>query len=169
MNREWLTLAFGILLVLTVVVVSVRHNVPWLNRQDESPAEERAAESPSDPPPRGTPSSSDTSAASSKPGTQPDVVRLDASVPVVHKHRLGSCEGTLRATSNGLTYATSNRDHAFRLAFAEVDQFELDSDRRNLRVRQRGGRTWNFTGRGDNPAGLIAFHRQVERTRRAGR
>jgi hypothetical protein len=169
MNREWLTLAFGILLVLTVVVVSVRHNVPWLNQQEESPADDRTADSPSDPPPRGTPSSADPSAAPSKPGTQPDVVRLDASVPVVHKHRLGSCEGTLRATSNGLTYATPDRDDAFRLAFGEVDQFELVQDRRNLRVRQRGGRTWNFTGRGENPAGLIAFHRQVERTRRAGR
>jgi hypothetical protein len=163
MNREWLTLAFGILLVLAVVVVSVMNNMP--SRSDEAaPAEEAGAATPSEPTDvRPAPPSVPTP---SKSPTQAEAVRFDVAVPAVHKHRLGSCEGTLRASSAGLSYNTTNRDDAFRLPFAEVDQFEFEAERRNLRVRQRGGRTWNFTSRGDDIAALGVFARQVERGRR---
>ena len=40
-------------------------------------------------------------------------VRLDAAIPVVHRHRMGSCEGRLVATVEGLRYETANRGDAF--------------------------------------------------------
>ena len=164
MNREWVTLAFGVLLVSTVVVVSVINNMPSRTEQEAGPAEEESAAAPSEPPAiRPAPPAVLTP---SKPPTQAEPVRLDVAVPAVHKHRLGSCEGTLRASSAGLSYSTRDRDDAFRLSFSEVDQFEFEADRRNLRVRQRGGRTWNFTSRDDDIGGLSAFARQVERARR---
>jgi hypothetical protein len=37
-------------------------------------------------------------------------VRLDASLAVVHKHRIGSCEGRLVATADGIRYETAALD-----------------------------------------------------------
>ena len=163
MNREWVTLAFGILLVLAVVIVSVINNMPSRSDETAPPAQE-GAPTPSDPAAvRPAPPAVPTP---SKPAAQAEPVRLDVAVPAVHKHRLGSCEGTLRISSAGLTYNTTNKEDAFRLPLAEVDQFEFDAERKNLRVRQRSGRTWNFTNRGDDVSGLNAFARQVERARR---
>src|SRR5688572_19642424 len=36
-------------------------------------------------------------------------VRLDAMLPVVHRHRIGSCTGTLVASAQGLRYETTNK------------------------------------------------------------
>ena len=44
-------------------------------------------------------------------------VRLSARAPVVHKHGMGSCEGTLVASLDGLKYETSNKGDAFILPF----------------------------------------------------
>ena len=35
-------------------------------------------------------------------------IKLDASIAVVHKHAIGSCAGTLKATPQGLRYDTTN-------------------------------------------------------------
>ena len=40
-------------------------------------------------------------------------IRLDASIAVVHKHRMGSCKGRLIATPQGLRYDTTDKDDAF--------------------------------------------------------
>jgi hypothetical protein len=162
MNREWITLTFGVLLVFAVVAVSVRNNVPWLNRDSAPPP---AATTPGGEPaaePAPTPAPPKTEA----PLPPPEPVRVDASMAAVHKHRLGSCQGTLRVTSAGLAYATADRDDAFRLPFGEIDEFQLDREGDNLRVRQRGGRTWNFGSPTESTAALAAFHRQAERARR---
>lgn len=90
-------------------------------------------------------------------------VRLNASMPVVHKHRMGSCQGTLAASVNGLSYETSDKEDAFTLAFSDVDQFDIDYMKKNLRVRRRGGKTWNFTN--DNADALFVFHRDVTKAR----
>lgn len=92
-------------------------------------------------------------------------VRLDATVPVVHKHGMGSCEGSLRGTPAGLRYDTSNRGDAFTLAFGELEVFEIDYLQKNLKVKKRGGRTWNFSTKAENADPLFVFHRDVEKAR----
>ena len=93
-------------------------------------------------------------------------VSLSARTAVVHKHRFGSCEGTLRATLDGLQYVTTNKEDAFMLPYAQVETFAVDYLDKNLRVKQRGGKTWNFTDRAENADNLFVFHRDVEAARK---
>jgi hypothetical protein len=90
-------------------------------------------------------------------------VRLNASVPVVHKHGMGSCQGTLAASVRGLTYDTANKGDAFVLTFDEIDQFDVVYMKKNLRIRRRGGKTWNFTN--ESADALFVFHRDVAKAR----
>ena len=84
---------------------------------------------------------------------------------MVHKHRFGSCEGTLRATLDGLQYVTTNKEDAFLLPYAQLETFAVDYLDKNLRVKQRGGKTWNFTDRAENADNLFVFHRDVDKAR----
>jgi len=93
-------------------------------------------------------------------------VSLNAKVPVVHKHGMGSCNGTLSATVDGLKYETDNKGDAFTLTYAQAEQFAVDYLQKNLRVKQRGGKTWNFTDKNDNADALFVFHREVEAARK---
>jgi len=93
-------------------------------------------------------------------------VSLNAKVPVVHKHGVGSCNGTLSATVDGLKYDTDNRGDAFTIAYAQAEQFAVDYLQKNLRVKQKGGKTWNFTDKNDNADALFVFHREVEAARK---
>jgi hypothetical protein len=93
-------------------------------------------------------------------------VALSARTPVVHKHRFGSCEGTLRASLDGLQYVTTNKDDAFLLPYAQLETFAVDYLEKNLRVKQRGGKTWNFTDRTENADALFVFHRDVDAARK---
>lgn len=93
-------------------------------------------------------------------------VSLSARTPVVHKHAMGSCEGTLSATLDGLRYDTANKGDAFTLSYAQVEQFAIDYLQKNLRVKQKGGKTWNFTDKNDNADVLFVFHRDVEAARK---
>lgn len=92
-------------------------------------------------------------------------VRLDAAVPVVHKHGMGSCAGRLLADTQGIRFETANANDAFRLGFAELERFEVDYLKKNLRVKQRGGRTWNFEHPEGDADALFVFHRDVEKAR----
>jgi hypothetical protein len=94
-------------------------------------------------------------------------VRLNATTGVAHKHGIGGgCEGTLRATFDGLAYETSNKGDAFALRYDQVETFEVNYLEKNLRVKQRGGKTWNFTDRqADNADRLFVFHRDVQAAR----
>jgi hypothetical protein len=92
-------------------------------------------------------------------------VRLNASVAVVHKHGVGSCEGKLLATPAGLRYETSNKKDAFSMAFKDLETFEIDYLKKELKVKQRGGKTWNFTDRNENADQLFIFHRDVTKAR----
>ncbi len=93
-------------------------------------------------------------------------VRLNTSVGVSHKHGMGGCEGTLRATIDGLIYETSNKGDAFNLPYAQVEAFDINYLDKNLRVKQRGGKTWNFTDKAaDNADKLFVFHRDVTAVR----
>jgi hypothetical protein len=92
-------------------------------------------------------------------------VVLDASVPVVHKHRLGSCQGSLIADVHGLRYQTTNRNDAWTMPFSDVETFDLDYQEKNLRVKRRQGRTWNFTTKAVNADPLLVFKREVDSAR----
>jgi hypothetical protein len=92
-------------------------------------------------------------------------VRLNASVPVVHKHGMGSCRGRLVADTNGLRYETDKADDAFSLRFAELETFSVDYLKKSLRVKRRGGRTWNFEDPNGQADPLFVFHRDVDKAR----
>lgn len=92
-------------------------------------------------------------------------VVLDASVDVVHKHGVGSCDGRLTATVQGLRYETTNKGDAFSLPFDQVETFEIDYVGKNLKLKRRGGKTWNFTSRAANADPLFVFHRDVTKAR----
>ena len=85
--------------------------------------------------------------------------------PVVHKHGVGSCSGQLVADPAGLRYETANREDAFTLRFEDVDIFVVDYLKKNLRVKKRGGRTWNFEDPKGQADPLFVFHRDVEKAR----
>jgi hypothetical protein len=92
-------------------------------------------------------------------------VRLDASVSVVHKHAMGSCEGRLVASPAGLRYDTSNKKDAFSIPLSGLEVFEIDYLKKELKVKQRGGKSWNFTDRSENADKLFIFHRDVTKAR----
>ena len=103
-------------------------------------------------------------------GLAPGSHRLNASVPVIHKHGVGSCTGRLVADTSGLRYETANAGDAFTMPFADVEAFTVDYLKKSLRVKRRGGKTWNFEDPNGQPDPLFVFHRDVEkaRTRLAG-
>ena len=91
-------------------------------------------------------------------------VRLDASIAVVHKHRIGSCRGQLTATAAGIRYVADQGDDSFEARLSDVEQFEVDYLEKNLRVRV-GGRQYDFTDPQGNADSLFTFHRDVDRAR----
>jgi hypothetical protein len=92
-------------------------------------------------------------------------VRLNASVPVIHKHGMGSCTGRLVADTSGLRYETATTGDAFTMAFADVEAFTVDYLKKALRVKRRGGKTWNFEDPNGQADPLFVFHRDVEKAR----
>ena len=92
-------------------------------------------------------------------------VRLDAALAVVHKHRIGSCEGRLVATADGIRYETTNKEDGFTAPLADMETFQVDYQARNLRIRIRKGRQFNFTDPEGNADRLFVFHRDVEKAR----
>jgi hypothetical protein len=95
-------------------------------------------------------------------------VRLNKRIAVNHKHGVGGgCEGTLVATLDGLAYETTNKGDAFNLPYAQVETFAVDYIEKNLRVKQKGGKTWNFTDKAAaNADALFVFQRDVEAARK---
>ena len=92
-------------------------------------------------------------------------VRLDASLAVVHKHRIGSCEGQLVATVDGIRYETTNKDDGFNAPLSELESFQVDYLDKNLQLKLRKGRQFNFTDPDGNADRLFVFHRDVEKAR----
>jgi len=92
-------------------------------------------------------------------------VRLDARITVVHKHRIGSCTGTLIATPRGLRYDTTDRDDAFSAAILEIDTLEIAYLENRLRIGVRGGKRYDFSDPANNADHLFVFHRDVEKAR----
>jgi hypothetical protein len=92
-------------------------------------------------------------------------VRLDASAAAIHKHAIGSCKGTLHATPKGLTYDTQDPNDHFSVALTDLETFTVDFAQKNLRVKIKGGKTYNFTDPDGNAERLYAFHNVVEKAR----
>jgi PEGA domain len=89
-------------------------------------------------------------------------VSLDEKIAVVHKHRMGSCEGTLVADNLGLRYETANEGDRFSAPFASLEQFEVDYIEKNLKAKVRRGRNYNFTEKSGNADALYVFHKNVQ-------
>jgi len=105
-----------------------------------------------------------------KPGTQAvsvkvREVRLEASIDVIHKHRMGSCKGTLVATPQGMRYETTNKDDAFTSALLDLDGFEVDYLNKNLHIKLKQGKQFNFTDPDGNADRLFVFQRDVDKAR----
>jgi hypothetical protein len=93
-------------------------------------------------------------------------IRLSETADVVHKHAMGSCEGRLLADPKGIRYETANKNDAFTLSFGEIETFDVDYLNKNLRIKKRGGKQYNFTTKAPNADPLFVFHRNVEKVRK---
>jgi allophanate hydrolase subunit 2 len=91
-------------------------------------------------------------------------VQLDETLDVAHKHGIGSCHGRLLATPAGLRYEADKPADSFAVGFDTLQPIEVDYMSRNLRVKQRGGKTWNFTA--DSADALLSFQQAVEKARK---
>ena len=92
-------------------------------------------------------------------------VRLDATLAVVHKHRMGSCQGRLVATADGIRYETADKDDAFSASLNDLEAFQVDYQDKNLRIKLRKGKQFDFTDPDGNADRLFVFHRDVEKAR----
>jgi hypothetical protein len=92
-------------------------------------------------------------------------IKLDASIAVVHKHAIGSCSGTLKATPQGLTYDTTNKGDAFSTPLTNLETFAVDYLEKNLRVKIKNGKTLNFTDPDGKADRLYAFHKDTDKAR----
>jgi hypothetical protein len=93
------------------------------------------------------------------------VVRLDAKLDVVHKHRMGACRGRLVATTDGLRYDTTDKGDAFSTSLSNLEVFEVDYLEKNLRIKPRNGKQYNFTDPEGNADRLFVFFRDVDKAR----
>jgi hypothetical protein len=92
-------------------------------------------------------------------------IRLDAKVDAVHRHGMGSCKGQITATPQGLRYVAADGKDSFAVTFADVAAFDIDYLGKNLRLRTRQGRTYNFTTDEPTADGLMRFHAAVDKVR----
>jgi hypothetical protein len=90
-------------------------------------------------------------------------VRLQERVDVVHKHGVGSCRGRLFATTAGLRFEAGKAGDSFQAPFPSLEPLQLDYLNRSLRVKQKGGKTWNFTA--ESADALLVFQKAVEKAR----
>jgi hypothetical protein len=92
-------------------------------------------------------------------------VRLNAALAVVHKHRIGSCAGQLVATPQGLRYDTNDKDDRFEVSLKDLETFAIDYQEKNLKVKVRKGKQYNFTDPDGNADRLFVFQRDVDKVR----
>jgi len=92
-------------------------------------------------------------------------VRLAARLDAVHKHGMGSCRGVLTATPQGIQFTASDGKDNFSVTMTDIQTFEVDYLAKNLRLRVRQGRTYNFGDPDNNADRLFVFHRDVDAAR----
>src|SRR6185436_16328856 len=91
-------------------------------------------------------------------------VRLDATLAVVHGHRMGSCRGQLIATPQGLRYETADKNDGFTVRLQDLETFQIDYLEKRLRLSQKG-KSYEFTDPDANADRLFVFHRDVDKAR----
>lgn len=92
-------------------------------------------------------------------------IRLDQRVQVEHKHRLGSCSGTLIATPEGVRYETSHTEDSFMVRLQDIDTFSADFLKKTLKLKIRAGRTYEFTDPSGKADAIYLFHQEVDKVR----
>ncbi|HKE85507.1 MAG TPA: PEGA domain-containing protein [Vicinamibacterales bacterium] len=92
-------------------------------------------------------------------------VRLNATLAVVHKHRIGSCTGRLVATPQGLRYESNDKDDGFNVPLNALESFAVDYQDKNLKVKVRKGKQYNFTDPDGDADRLFVFQRDVDKVR----
>jgi len=92
-------------------------------------------------------------------------VRLDARVNVIHRHGIGSCRGQLVATAQGIRYDTADKGDQFTTTLLDLDTFQVDYLAKNLRLKLKRGKQFNFADPDGNADRLFVFHRDVEKAR----
>jgi hypothetical protein len=90
-------------------------------------------------------------------------VRLEEQVAVAHKHGVGSCQGVLHASTSGLRFEATKASDSFDAAFSTLEPLQVDYLARTLRVKQKSGKTWNFTA--ESADALLVFQKRVEAAR----
>jgi hypothetical protein len=92
-------------------------------------------------------------------------IKLDASDAVIHKHAIGSCNGTLRATPKGITYDTTNKNDAFSAPLTDLETFTMDYLEKKLTVKIKGGKTYVFSDADGDVNRLFLFHKDTDKAR----
>jgi len=62
-------------------------------------------------------------------------------------------------------YETVDKGDAFTSALVDLETFEVDYLEKNLRLKLRKGRQFNFTDPEGNADRIFVFHRDVEKAR----
>ena len=93
-------------------------------------------------------------------------VVLDSAVQVVHKHRLGSCEGRLAANPAGVRFTPTSGDDAFQAPLTGLETLAVNYKEKELRLKIKGGKNFTFTTKAANADPLVVFHRDVEKARK---
>lgn len=88
-------------------------------------------------------------------------VDINERISVVHKHRFGDCKGVLVADNAGLRYETANENDGFNVPYSQLEQFEIDYMDKNLNLKVRNGRNYNFTEINEDADALFLFHKNV--------
>lgn len=92
-------------------------------------------------------------------------VKLDEKIAVVHKHATGSCRGTLIATPQQIRYETTDKNDSFAVPLTDLETFEADYIAKNLKLKIRKGKTYNFADAEDNVERLYTFQKTVDKVR----
>jgi len=88
------------------------------------------------------------------------VAGFNESIPVVHKHSFGRCQGVLMADANGIRYATDHKD-SFAIPYGSLERFEVDYIKKNMNLKVQKGRNYNFTEQSGDADALFLFHKNV--------
>jgi hypothetical protein len=88
-------------------------------------------------------------------------VRLDEEVEVIHRHGLGSCRGTQRATPSGIAFVAAGGKDSFEAPRVHLRPLEVDYLKKSLRISTTAGRSWNFTTDAANADALLVFQQKT--------
>jgi hypothetical protein len=92
-------------------------------------------------------------------------VRLDEGLEVVHRHGLGSCRGRLTASPDAVVFASTNASHSFQVPLEQVVEIKAEYLNKNLFLKLRDGRKFNFTTGDENADALVTFEQNVSKAR----